>query len=63
LGPGGFRAEIYADDLETEARKLARHTAEVTAADVLTMRLESAGGHLVRLSPIVDKSPEPKKKK
>jgi alpha-glucosidase len=62
LGPGRFRAEIYADDLEIKARKLARQTAEVTAADVLTMRLESAGGHMVRLSPIVDKSSEPKKK-
>jgi alpha-glucosidase len=55
LGPGRFRAEIYADDLQTGNRTLVRHTEEVTAHDTLKMRLESAGGYMTWLSPIADK--------
>jgi alpha-glucosidase len=59
LEPGRFRAEIYADDLDaTTPRKLARHAEEVTAQDVLKVRLESAGGCVARLTPLPEKSPK-----
>src|SRR5262245_59683674 len=57
LGPGRFRAEIHADDLQGKTpRRLARRTDEVTSADVLRVGLEAAGGFMVRLSPLPEKS-------
>jgi alpha-glucosidase len=52
LGAGRYRAEIYADDLETSTRQLLRRTEEVSAEDVLKARLESAGGYMMRLTPL-----------
>jgi alpha-glucosidase len=57
LGPGRFRADVYTDDLQAKpARQLARHSEEVTARDVLKMRLESAGGYMARLTPLSQNS-------
>jgi alpha-glucosidase len=52
LGAGRYRAEIYADDLETSTRQLLRRSEEVSAEDVLKARLESAGGYMMRLTPL-----------
>jgi alpha-glucosidase len=50
LGPGRYRAEIYADD--QAARRLRQGTEEVTALDVLKIQMESAGGYVARLTPL-----------
>jgi alpha-glucosidase len=50
LGPGRYRAEIYADDQTT--RRLRERTEEVTALDALKIRMESAGGYMARLTPL-----------
>jgi alpha-glucosidase len=52
LGPGSYRAEIYADDLHGTGRRLRRHTEAVSARDTLKAELESAGGYLMRLTPL-----------
>jgi hypothetical protein len=49
LGPGQYRAEIYADDLKTKAR-FGRRTEEVTPADVVRASLAPAGGLLLHIS-------------
>lgn len=48
LGPGRYRAEIYADD--QAARRLRKRTAVVTALDTLKIQMESAGGYMARLT-------------
>jgi alpha-glucosidase len=53
LGPGRFRAEIHRDDPGAAAR-LSKGMQTVDAADVLRIRLEPAGGLLVRLAPAND---------
>jgi alpha-glucosidase len=53
LGPGRYRAEIYADDQAN--RGLSRRTEELTELDVLKIRLESAGGYVARLTPLAGK--------
>ncbi len=52
LGPGRYRADIYADDLRGSARRLRRYTEAVSARDTLKAELESAGGYLTRLTPL-----------
>jgi len=52
LGAGRYRAEICADDLQASTRQLLRRTEEVSAQDVLKARLESAGGYMMRLTPL-----------
>jgi alpha-glucosidase len=53
LGAGRYRAEVYADDLEgSRPYRIAQRSETVTARDVLRVRLESAGGCLVRLTPL-----------
>ncbi len=37
---------------------LSQHTEEVTAQDVLKVRMESAGGYLARLTPLPEKKPK-----
>jgi alpha-glucosidase len=57
LGPGRYRAEINADNLQGKnPRELARSTKEVTARDVLKAHLESAGGYMMRLTPLPEKA-------
>ena len=52
VGPGTFRAEIFADDPDgSRYRKIAERTQSVTAGDKLEARLEPAGGQLIRVSP------------
>jgi alpha-glucosidase len=59
LGPGRYRAEIYADEVQPEnAQRLIRRTEEVTASDVLKIQLAAAGGYLARLSPLPKKAAE-----
>jgi alpha-glucosidase len=56
LGPGRFRAEIYADNLQGKnPRELARSTQEVSAQDVLKVHLEGAGGYMMKLSQVPEK--------
>ena len=56
LGPGTYRAEIFADDLVGKpARGLALSTSEVEAGDTIKARLESAGGCMMKLTPIPGK--------
>lgn len=55
LGPGRYRAEIYADNTE---RKIAQRSEEVSGQDVLKIPLESAGGFVVRLTPLPKKAPK-----
>jgi alpha-glucosidase len=50
LGPGRYRAEIYAGD--QTARRLLKRTEEVTALDALKIMMEPADGYLARLAPI-----------
>jgi alpha-glucosidase len=58
LGAGRYRAEVYADDPEgTTPGRIARRSETVTARDVLKLRLEPAGGCLVRLTPQPAASP------
>jgi alpha-glucosidase len=52
LGPGRYRAEIHADDLQATTRQLLRRTEDVSAGDVLKAQLESAGGYMMRLTPL-----------
>jgi alpha-glucosidase len=53
LGPGRYRAEIYADDLKKETTHgLVRRSEEVAAQEVLKFSLASAGGYLARLTPL-----------
>ena len=54
LGSGRYQAEIYASD----NRHLSRRSEEVTAVDVLKLRLESASGLLIQLTPLSVKAPE-----
>ena len=59
LGPGRYRAEIYADEPQQEnAQRLMRRTEEVSAQDVLKIQLAPAGGYLARLSPLSKKAAE-----
>jgi alpha-glucosidase len=56
LGPGRYRAEIYADDQQKKtAHGLAQRTEEVTSKDVLRVQMEPAGGYLARLTPLPEK--------
>src|SRR5262245_18673312 len=50
LGPGRYRADVYADDQAT--RRLRERTEEVTALDALKIQMESAGGYVARLTPL-----------
>jgi alpha-glucosidase len=50
LMPGTFRADIYQDDSAAE-HGFSHASREVSPADVLDLRLTSAGGALVRLTP------------
>jgi alpha-glucosidase len=53
LGAGRYRAEVYADDLKgSRPYGIAHRSETVTASDVLKVRLESAGGCVVRLTPL-----------
>jgi alpha-glucosidase len=52
LGTGRYRAEVYADDLQGTTRQLVRRTQDVSARDVLEAQLESAGGYMMRLTPL-----------
>jgi alpha-glucosidase len=54
LGSGHYRAEIYAAD----NRQLSRRMEEVTSVDVLKLRLESADGVLIHLTPLSAKTTE-----
>ncbi len=51
LGAGRFRAETYRDDPQSACR-LAQLSEDVAAADVLRVPVASAGGLLIRLSPV-----------
>jgi alpha-glucosidase len=53
LGPGRFRAEISRDELSSPAR-LAHHTKEFAAGEILPVALAPAGGLLIRLAPAND---------
>ncbi len=58
LGPGRYRAETYTDDARgSRYRQVEQRTEVVTASDKLQARLEPAGGHLIRLTPLADLKP------
>jgi alpha-glucosidase len=62
LGPGRYRAKIYADDPQGKtAHRLARRTEEVTAQGVLRVQLASAGGYLARLTPLPEEAHKARK--
>jgi len=54
LGPGKYRAEIWADAYEAAdyPDRLMKQTRTVTAGDTLTAHLAAAGGHIARLKPV-----------
>jgi alpha-glucosidase len=53
LGPGRYRAEIFADDPDQKtAHRMTQRSEQVSSADTLKVQLESAGGYLVRLTPL-----------
>ena len=53
LGPGRYRAEVWADAYEAAdyPDRLMKQERTVTAADTLAARLAPGGGHVVRLTP------------
>ncbi len=51
LGAGQYRAEIYQDN-RAAAHKFASESRDVTASDVLPIRLAASGGALVKLTPL-----------
>jgi alpha-glucosidase len=57
LGPGRYRAEIFADDPEKKtSHRLMQRIEQVISGDVLKVQLDSAGGYLARLTPLAEKS-------
>jgi alpha-glucosidase len=51
LGPARYRAESYADDVDGKGEHgLVQRREEVTATEVLKIRLQSGGGYMSRLS-------------
>jgi alpha-glucosidase len=62
LGPGRYRAETYGDDVNgKKGCGLVHRTEEVTAADVLKICLQSAGGFMTWLSPVAENASAKKK--
>jgi alpha-glucosidase len=62
LGPDRYRAETFADDPEGRtAGHLFRRTSEVVGEDVLKIELQSSGGQLTLLTPLLEQPTQTKK--
>jgi alpha-glucosidase len=60
LGKGRYRAELYADDPGgSRDRRIGQREEMVSAQDKLEARLEAAGGHFIRLTPIASSGGKP----
>ena len=55
LGPGRFSAEVFADD-ETAAPEARHARFDVTASVVIQARLAPAGGHIMRITPLAERT-------